>query len=327
MPESGKKGLGSPRQTWKTKAPGQRQGLAVLRDRCGPLNQANEGIDMKKLIILGVAALGASAFFGMSCSSDSNKGAAAADTGGQGNAGSSTSGGTAGSSTAGKSSGGSANGGQAGAGGSGGSTDPANAVQLPGDYYSNGSYHGYCYTYGDYQGSGTSTVTPPCGTAACFTTTTGMCIQGTTASQSGPNYSNWGVGIGCGMNQAESVDGGSTPNDPASLAGKTSINVTVYGNTMPKNTPSNFQIGVVVSNPPTLADGGTVNSTFCIGESLTAGTHVSIPLTSLTSACWNPGGPALDPATMTITGLQIQVNSVSGSTMPYDFCVSEFNIQ
>jgi hypothetical protein len=227
---------------------------------------------------------------------------------------------TGGMATGGMATGGKATGGTPTGGAGGyqiGTTNPASAIQLPGDYFTSGTLHGSCYTYADSRNTtnpGTSTETPPCNGGACFNSTTGMCIAGTTGICSATdNYASWGVGLGCNVNVGS----------PLSIAGKTSINLTVYGNTMPTTM---FQIGVTVTNPPALAGGGTANVSFCYAAALTSGTRISIPLVLLTSPCWTDGGPAFDPSTMTISDVVVGVRAANYSAMPYDLCISELSI-
>jgi hypothetical protein len=201
-----------------------------------------------------------------------------------------------------------------------GTTNPANAVQLPGDYYTSGTFKGYCYTYGDFTKSPAPTtpsnVSPPCGTTGpCFSAATGMCIAGSLGiSTSADSYAAYGVGIGCALNQDQAVDGGSTTSNPVSVSSLTNVSLTVYGD---KLSTAGYQVGVV--------SGGTTYCSIVSSASVTAGTAFTVPLSSLKTECWATTGTAFDPSTMQITNLQLQLQTGS-ATQPYDVCVSQFTI-
>jgi hypothetical protein len=199
-----------------------------------------------------------------------------------------------------------------------GATDPASAVKLPDDYYTNGTLHGYCYTYSDSNSAlppvYPSSVLPACSTS-CFNAATGMCIAGELGiSTAADSYAAWGVGVGCTVGQARSADGGSVLANPVSVAGMTSITIAVYGVAMPA---SGYSVNVTSD--------GTSYCAFLPSSSVTAGAPFTVPLASLRSQCWTTTGAAFDPATMQITNLSLGVRTGS-ATQPYDICVSQFTI-
>jgi hypothetical protein len=199
-----------------------------------------------------------------------------------------------------------------------GNTNPANAVQLPDDYYTSGPLHGYCYTVVDSTGSGTgsSTISPPCGDGACFSSTTGMCIAGTTAiSTAADGYASWGAGIGCHLNQDQALDGGVTTVNTLMVSATARFVVALYGTALPTN---GVMLGLVGSDTSTVY-------CYTVPPPVTVNTPITVPLTWFNTQCWSGAGVTFDPTTMPIVGLQFQVWAGS-SPIPYDICLSQLTI-
>jgi hypothetical protein len=182
------------------------------------------------------------------------------------------------------------------------------------------SYKGYCFTYGDMNGS---TLYPPCGTTGpCFTTATGLCLSANLGSGSATT---WGGGFGCNLNQAS---GAGTTALYIDLIGKTSLTVGVVGCKI----PDQLQMQLNVANPPTTASGIPGSGYFCNLATLSAPDangvrSATIKLTDLTEDCWLAGGPSLDPATMYAVSMQGQINSITGVPSNWDFCISQLSLQ
>jgi hypothetical protein len=209
-----------------------------------------------------------------------------------------------------------------------GQTIPTDSVKLDvgGFYAMSSEYHGYCYTIADkYDPETGSFLFPPCGTAVgaeCFTADTGLC---TTASLGAANGSKvWGGGIGCSIGQAQ----GTTYSGPASLVGKTSLTIEIYGCKI----PTKLQMQLTQFNT-TLDDAGVLGSGyFCKLVDLSppdanGRSRATVNFADLKQDCWNSGIlPTLDPSTMTAKNIQLQINSDPTARTEWDFCVSKLSI-
>ena len=212
-----------------------------------------------------------------------------------------------------------------------GASDPANSLVLDvGGYYSmpGTTYHGYCYTFSDTTDNtvgGTSTASPPCGTTGpCYTIASGLCST-FKLDKANSNIS-WGAGLGCSLHQAQ-VSGATA--GYTDLIGKSKVTIGVAGCKLPKV----LQIGLNVTNPPFNDAGVLGDGIYCNKAKLPAhpdanGVYeVVIPLTDIVEDCWNGlKVPALDPATNTVTSLQVQVNSDPSAETTWDFCITKLSI-
>jgi hypothetical protein len=307
---------------------------------------------MKKSVVLGVLILGAAGYAAASCASNDNKSSSTLmPTGGQSsNAGSSAGGSHAGTtSTGGSSAGSSGDSGPPFACGHAdasaefsqegglvrvGYTDPARSVTLgDGGYYAmpGGNYKGYCFTYTDKAGS---YLYPPCGQDAdggylpCFTLSTGMCLS---ASLGSGSATTWGGGFGCNLNQG-TASGAAALN--TNVQNMQSITIGVYGCAI----PSELQLQLNVSNPPSNDAGTPGSGYFCYRTALGAADasgvrSATFDFTKLVQDCWvtndagQQTGPVFDPATMNVKSIQVQVNALDGKASNWDFCVSQLSIQ
>jgi hypothetical protein len=267
---------------------------------------------MKKLTLASIALLGVSAYVGMSCSSDDNKAASTnPTTGGSATAGTPGSGGGTAQAGGGQGSGT----GGANAGGGVNAPTSTGGLTLTDSYYSQGDYHGYCYTVTDGKGS---RINPPCATdgnsGPCFTNA--LCVAGF-GDAAGSDYSHWGASIGCNLGQPT---GTNTANTPVDVSGKTTVNVSM--STTSTTVPSSG-LRIQINVPGLVNDGGTTYTGYFCGDFPSSG---SIPLTSLRQQCWQAGGQAFDPATMKPDAITVQVSTVQGGTTPFDFCVATLSI-
>jgi len=81
------------------------------------------------------------------------------------------------------------------------------------------------------------------------------------------------------------------------------IVVTLVGRAIPPQ----IQIGLLVADPPAIADGMT-GPDFCVRTTpVQAGVPIEVPLTSLTHNCWNLGGDHFAPSVMRAETLLVQV--------------------
>ena len=202
-----------------------------------------------------------------------------------------------------------------------GATDPRGSVPLDssGRYVMQStSYQGYCFTFADNFGS---TAYPPCGSASpCFSAQSGLCVMAHLAASSGRA---WGAGIGCNLNQAQGTDSLALNAD---IRGKTKITVAVYG----CRVPNQLQVQLDVSNPPMDSSGVLGSGYFCNLVTLSAPdasgiSTASIPIRDLRQDCWIAGGIPIDPATMLVRTVQLQVNA-SSEASGLDFCISNLVI-
>jgi hypothetical protein len=185
-----------------------------------------------------------------------------------------------------------------------------------GYYQMSATYGGYCWTSADSTSSppGTSTITPPCGTGACFTPATGLCVSGTIAVVDTGTYHNWGIAVGCNIAQPT---GGGTGNPPTTTLSPTlSVHVTLSANagtTLP--TSLRVQVG----------DGtGTTATTFCGTLTLTGGSG-TVALSSLRSSCWDTTAGAAFTATTPVANVQVEAITTA-TAQPYNFCISALTI-
>ena len=190
---------------------------------------------------------------------------------------------------------------------------PSNSVPLTtGGYYQmSTTYGGYCFTSADNKAGG-STISPPCGTGACFTPSTGLCVSGTVGAVD-TGYTIWGVLVGCNIAQPTGAGTGNPPT--TTLSPTLSVHVTLSANagtTLP--TSLRVQVG----------DGsGTNDTTYCGTLTLTGGSG-TVALSSLKSYCWDTSGTAF---TATTKVANVQIEAVSTSTaQPYNFCISALSI-
>jgi hypothetical protein len=181
------------------------------------------------------------------------------------------------------------------------------------------SYQGYCFTYGDLNGS---TLYPPCGTTGpCFTLATGLCLSANLGSGSATT---WGGGFGCNLNQPT----GTTTALYTDITGKASLTIGVVGCKI----PDQLQMQLNVANPPASSSGVPGSGYFCKVADLSAPDangvrSATIKLTDLTEDCWLGGGPSLDPVTMKVVSVQGQINAITGVASTWDFCLSQLTIQ
>ena len=183
------------------------------------------------------------------------------------------------------------------------------------------SSDGYHYTQGTSSGSlwtssdGTSTINPPCDTSGvCFGNT--ITVSGTVREVpfAGCGYewgTVWGVNVGWNLNQV-----GSSAALPANVTGAQSITIGLSGAIGPS-----LRVEVAIANP----DGGA-NTQFCAPLVLNNGL-ATVPLTSLTTDCWQLGGTRFDPATMKPVTLFIQVVATTRQDIPFNFCVTQLKIE
>jgi hypothetical protein len=196
----------------------------------------------------------------------------------------------------------------AGAGGTAGGAGAApvgtaaGSIALTGGYYDNGAYHGYLYTAA---GTG-STISPPCGSGACFTTQ--ACVTGTVSKVSSATaYSDeWGVLVGWNLAQAPAPP---NPAETADITGKT-IHVSLSTGSTPL--PTGMRVKVT--------SGGVEYCT-----DLTDAT-AAIPAASLRKECWTAGGDAL-PASAPVGAVAVQVVSDGSTDKPFDFCISALSVE
>jgi hypothetical protein len=194
-------------------------------------------------------------------------------------------------------------GGSAGVSGGAGSTSVSatGGVALTGGYYTSGAYKGYFYTAA---GIGSS-ITPPCGTGACFTTS--ACVAGTVGKVSSATaYSaEWGALVGWNIAQE------AAPPNPANgiaIDGKTIKLSLAPGSPL----PSGMRVKVAVAGVEYCTD--------------LTGATASVPVSSLKKECWTAGGASL-PAGSQIAAVAIQVTSDAMSDKRFDFCVSALSIE
>jgi hypothetical protein len=213
-----------------------------------------------------------------------------------------------------------------------GYTDPARSVALAdGGHYvmPNTKYKGNCFTYTD---AGGSSIYPPCGTEGdggyrpCFTAASGLCVS---ASLGPGAASTWGGGFGCNLNQGTAAGAFALNTD---IVGITSITIGVYGCSV----PAELQVQLNVTNPPSDDAGIPGSGYFCNRATLGAPDangvqSATIQLTDLVQDCWlyidaGRGGLALDPSSMNVKSIQVQINAPEGVPSDWDFCVSRLSI-
>lgn len=216
-----------------------------------------------------------------------------------------------------------------------GATDPSKSLALDvGAFYAMPStnYHGYCYTIADnYTPTGSTTPTgsniyPPCGdTGPCFTVDTRLCVVADLGVASGSDV--WGAGIGCNLSQVM----GGTYIGRTSLTGMKTVTVGVYGCEVPSKLQ--VQLNMHFGTGPALVDGGTNGSGYMckvvtVPPADANGVHtITVPLTDLAEDCWNDGTPHLDPETMQVEAVAIQINADQAKRTTWDFCVSRLSIE
>jgi hypothetical protein len=251
---------------------------------------------MNKLTIAGMALLGASAYFGMSCSSDDKKADTTTTTGGQGTAGTPAAGGSGQAGNAGTSTG--------GAGGG-----AASGVPVTNGYLTQGTaVKGTVWTSADSLGS-TITRTPA-----------SMCASGTAiqipTTDAGPNYSAWGAGMGWNLNQ-DMTDAGAGATNGADLSAFTKIAIGLSG-----ATGLTLRVQLEVKD----ADGGA--STYYCAALPTTGTGAAgVALSSLTQACWNSGGTAFDPQTMRPSAVAVNIVTSTSQAYTFNFCIPQLEFR
>jgi hypothetical protein len=176
------------------------------------------------------------------------------------------------------------------------------SIALNGGYYASGAFKGYLYTAA---GTG-STISPPCGTGACFTTQ--ACVNGTVPKVSSATaYSaEWGALVGWNIAQEAAP-----PNPAAAVAldGKT-IKLSLTTGASPL--PAGMRVKVTSAGVEYCTD-------------LTGGT-ASVAASSLRKECWTAGGTAL-PAGSTVAAVAVQITSDGATDKKFDFCVSSLSIE
>jgi hypothetical protein len=241
--------------------------------------------------------LGASAYIGLSCSSDDDKAATTTTTGGQGT------GATAGAPGSG---GGSAQAGGGQGSGTGGSGGAASGITVTNSYLTQGTLKGTVFTSKD-DSTGT-TITRA---------TNSLCASGTLSqiptTDAGPDYNVWGAGMGWNLNQ-EMTDAGAGAANGANLSAFTSVVVGLSG-----ATGLTLRLQLEVKDP----DGGAATY-YCATLPTTGST---LQLSSLTQACWNSGGTPFNPATMQPSAVSVQLVTSTAQSYTFDFCVTSLTFQ
>lgn len=273
---------------------------------------------MRRLAILGVAALTTIGLAGTSCSSSKTTPGTTTTTGGSsstaGTTGGTDTGSTAGNaSTGGSKAAGTGTGGAAptGTGGAaqGGATGLTGGVATPNNYYTQGALMGYVWTAKDTDGS---TIALTAGQ---------LCASGTAIKVPNidggttPDYGNaWGVDVGWNLNQTAAVgDGGAGTSNTADLSGLTSVTVGLSGAT---GLTLRVQVEVDTAGTPAYyctslpAAGGTINLADL--KTLCYGTTNNVPF---------------DKTTMKPVNFALQVVTDITKAYPFSFCVTSLTFQ
>jgi hypothetical protein len=185
-----------------------------------------------------------------------------------------------------------------------GATGPT-GLPTPNGIYASGGYAGPVWGVADTAGS-TITLTDN------YLCASGTAVRVPYNDAGQPDWAGaWGVALGWNLNEPYLLDGG-VPG-LANLAGKTSITVGLVGatglNMRVQLTARDWDAGAPVY--------------YC--ASLPA-TGATIPLSSLTTQCWAPGGAVFDPATVYPENLAITVVTDQSLAYPFKFCVTALGI-
>jgi len=169
------------------------------------------------------------------------------------------------------------------------------------------------YTFGDFTKTppGTTTIAPA---TFAMATGAGICVSGS-ASQlltdpgaAAPNYGRY-YGGGVGFNLAD--PGGGAGPQPWTRGKVVGFSYNITGTTIPAG---QLRFGV------NFYEGSTIHGDPPYCKNIVMGANTVMLSTDVTSACYTPGGPGLDPAAL-LQSLQWQVVTVATAATPFNFCI------
>lgn len=180
------------------------------------------------------------------------------------------------------------------------------AVATPNGQLTIGSFSGYLWALSDLGGS-TITLNP---NEFCVN---GNAIQVPIGSNGQPDWSGaWGALAGWNLNQPV-LDGVVSDPLPADLSGKQSIGIQISG-----------ADGLDLRIQLHANDANGTPAYYCSGVPQTGAV---VNLSSMMTDCWSGMGVAFDPATIKPIDLSVQVVTSMSRAYPFNFCVTQLDIQ